>query len=356
MNKRMLVSCAVMLIASAIAQAAEPKTAKAPKTAPARVSVAVLDFQANLPGNKDLGSQIADILTARLSIEDSFDLVERASLSKILDEQKLKLVGMVDQEQSAKIGKLVGAKLLIMGKAFAIDKKLMIVTKVVGVETGRLKGSLRQADLNKPLSEAIMLLSEDVAGLIIKSAATLLPKGSQLVDPLVALRKTLLTKKRPSVAIVITEEHRRSRPAPEVIDPAVETEIKKVLISCGITVVDTGRNDLADWAKKAMKTKDQAWPPALDKADYVIIGEAFSEFALRTGDLVTCAARAEINVIERKTGKIIYADRHTDRGIDLAEALAGKTALQKTGRRLAVRTVQHFAKTLPNAPKPKTKK
>jgi hypothetical protein len=36
-------------------------------TAPARVSVAVLDFQANLPGNKDLGSQIADILTARLS-------------------------------------------------------------------------------------------------------------------------------------------------------------------------------------------------------------------------------------------------------------------------------------------------
>jgi hypothetical protein len=356
MSKRILISCVVMLIASAIAQAAEPATPKTPVKAKVRVSAAVLDFQVNLPGNKDLGSQIADILTARLSIEDSFDLVERASLSKILDEQKLKLVGMVDQAQSAKVGKLVGAQLLIMGKAFAIDKKLMIVTKVVGVETGRLKGTLRQADLNKPLSEAIMLLSEDVAGVITKSAATLLPKDARLVDPLVALRKTLSTKQLPSVAIVIPEEHRRSRPAPEVIDPAVETEIKKVLISCGITVVDTGRNDLADWAKKAMKTKDRAWPPALNKADYVIIGEAFSEFALRTGDLVTCAARGEINVIDRKTGKIIHADRHTDRGIDLAEALAGKTALQKTGRRLAVRIVQHFAKTLPKITKPQPKK
>ena len=352
MAKRTIVSCAVMLIASAIAAAAEPSGAKG---APARVTAAVLDFQVNLPGNKDLGSQIADILTARLSIEDSFDLVERAGMNKILDEQKLKLVGMVDQEQSAKVGKLVGAKLLIMGKAFAIDKKLMIVTKVVGVETGRLKGTLRQADLNKPLSEAIMHLSEDVSARITKSAATLLPKDSQLVDPLVALRKTLSTRKLPAIAIVIPEEHRRSRPAPEVIDPAVETEIKKVLISCGITVVDTGRNDLADWAKNAMKAKDRPWPPALDKADYVIVGEAFSEFALRTGDLVTCAARAEINVIDRKTGKIVHADRHTDRGVDLAEALAGKTALQKAGRRLAVRTVQHFAKTLPDTPKPKPK-
>ncbi|MCK4623761.1 MAG: hypothetical protein KAV00_00485, partial [Phycisphaerae bacterium] len=80
----------------------------------------------------------------------------------------------------------------------------------------------------------------------------------------------------------------------------------------------------------------------------------FSEFALRTGDLVTCAARAEINVIDRKTGRIVLADRHTDRAVDLAENIAGKTALQKTGRKLAVRTLKHFAKTLP--PKDKTKK
>ena len=364
MARKILMAC-VLLAASAMAAAAEKPASetadndKSPgKAEPVRVTVAVLDYEGTLPGNKDLGTQIADILTARLSIEDSFDLVERAKLGKILEEQKLKLVGMIDQQQSAKVGKLLGAKLLVMGKIFAVDKKLMIITKVVGVETGLLKGTLRKADMNKPLSETIMMLTEDVTDVITKNAARLLPKDARLIDPLVGLRKALAGKVRPKVAIVIPEEHRvrRTEERIRVVDPAVETEIKKSLIACDVTVMDAGRNDLADWAKAAMKKKDQPWPAALDKADYVIVGEAFSEFALRTGDLVTCVARAEINVISRKTGEIVAADRHTDRAVDLAEALAGKTALQKAGRKLAIRTLERFVKMLPDAKVDKTAK
>ncbi len=359
MIRKMVVTC-VLLGVWILAGAAEntpEKKKKLPKTrpAPVRITAAVLDYEGTLPGNSNLGSQIADILTARLSVEESFDLVERAKLGRILDEHKLKLVGMVDQDQSARVGKLVGARLLIMGKVFTMDKKLMIVTKVVGVETGKVRGTFRTLELSKPLSGGIMLLSEDVAALIKKNAVKLLPEGSSVVDPLAEIRRKLGKRPRPTVAVIVTEEHKARRVAPVIIiDPAVETEIKKMLITCGFKVVDTGQNALADWAKNMMKGRKRPWPLALDKADYVIVGEAFSEFALRTGDLVTCAARAEINVIDRKTGRIVLADRHTDRAVDLAENIAGKTALQKTGRKLAVRTLKHFAKTLP--PKDKTKK
>jgi len=350
---RRIMTAGVVLAMAALAAAADKPAAEEKKVPPAKpagpVTVAVLDFEGSLPGNADLGTQIADILTARLSIEESFELVERTKLGTIMVEHKLKLAGMVDPEESAKVGKLTGARLLVMGKVFTVDKRLMIVTKVVGVETGRLKGTLREADMNKPLSGTITLLSQDVTEVIKKNAARLLPKDFRMVDPLVKLRKALAGKVLPRVAVVIPEMHRTR----VVVDPAVETEIKKTLISCGLTVMDTGSNDLADWAKKMMKSEKQAWPAAMDKADYVVVGQAFSEFAMRTGDLVTCAARAEINVIDRKTGQIVLADRHTARAVDLAEVIAGKTALQKGGRKFAIEILTHFAKTLPDAKAPK---
>jgi TolB-like protein len=313
--------------ASTPAAPGDAATAKA-----ALVTVAVLDYEAASPGNPDLGSQIAEIMTARLSVEDGLDLVERAKLGQILKEQHLPLVGLADPQQAAQIGKLLGAKLLVMGKAFMMDSKLMIVTKVVGVETGLVKGTLRSVEQSKPLSEAVALVSEDVAALVRRDAAKLLPADVKLEDPVAQIRKDLGDRPRPAVAVIIPEQHRTR----VVIDPAVETEIKHLLVECGFRVVDTGRNDLADWAKGMMHGQKAPWPAALADADLIVVGEAFSEFALRTGDLVTCAARAEINLISRHSGEILLADRDTQRAVDLAEAIAGKTALQKAGRRLGV--------------------
>ncbi len=332
----MKVPAIILLVLACVSlAAAQDRPAEAPASQSAGVTVAVLDYEAAAPGNKDMGMQITEILTARLSVEDAFQTVERASLGKVLDEQKLKLVGLVDQEQAAKVGKLLGAKLLIMGKAFVMDQKLMIVTKVVGVETGLVKGSIRAVDLNKPLSDAVMAVSEDVAALIRKDAVALLPKGASLDDPTGPILKLLGDKPRATVAVIIPEHHiERQVPRP-VVDPAVETEIKKTLLACKFKLVDIGRNDLADWAKDMVKGKgDKPWPTALQGADYVVIGEAFSEFAIRTGDLVTCTARAEVNVIERASGKIVVADRQTTRAVDLAETTAGKTALQAAGSHL----------------------
>jgi hypothetical protein len=277
-------------------------------------------------------------------------MVERAKLGDVIKEQKLKMVGLVDQDQAAKVGKLVGAKLLVMGKAFVMDKKLMIVTRVVGVETSRVVGGILQVDMNKDLSSSLMQLSEDVAALVRKESAKLLPKDDCLPDPIEDIRKAMKFLPRPAVAVVVPEGHI----ARVVVDPAVETEIKKVLIDCGFKLVDRGQNDLAGWAKDMLKDArgDKAWPAALDKADVVVVGEAFSEFAVRTGELVTCTARAEVNLIDRHSGEIMLADRETRRAVDLSEVLAGKTALQSAGRRLGISIAQKLldhARTMPKA-------
>jgi hypothetical protein len=356
-NMNTALSLMVAVLAASVCQsalAADTTDASAPASKPIQgVTVAVLDYEASAPGNKDMGTQMAEVLTARLSVEDSFQLVERSGMSKIFAEQKLKLVGLVDQAQAATVGKLLGAKLMIMGKAFVMDKKLMIVTKVVGVETGLVKGTIRTVDLSKPLSGTLMLLAEDIAALINKHAASLLPKGTALTDQIAPILKTLGDKPRPTVAVIVPESHIEHSVTVIIVDPAVETEIKRTLIKCKFKVVDSGRNALADWAKDMMKGKKKPWPAALADADYVVVGEAFSEFAVRTGDLVTCTARAEINVISRKTGAIILSDRHTTRAVDLAESTAGKTALQKAGRRLGLETCRKMAEQ--KVPPAKTK-
>ena len=352
--------CALALAfgtAGAVDPERAPKQPKAKKAA-GPVSVAILDYDIKLPGNKELGSQMADILTARLSIEGSIRLVERAKLGTILDEHKLKLSGIVDSDKAVRVGKLVGAQLLLMGRGFKMDKKLWIVTKAVGVETGLVKGTYRITPVDKQMSQTILKIAEDIAKLIREEGTRLLPEGRELPDPVTAIRRKLGRAKPPVVAVVIPEEHRVRRAAQRraVPDPAAETEIKRTLLACGFKVVDVGRNDLADWARAMFRKKNQPWPAAVKSADIVIVGEAFSEFALRTGDLVTCVGRAEINAIDRRSGRIILAERQTARAVDLAEAIAGKTALQKAGRKLGVVLGELLVRRKPPArPKPKGK-
>jgi len=94
-----------------------------------------------------------------------------------------------------------------MGKAFPMDQKLMIVTKLVGVETGLVKGAIRTVKMDDPLSDTLAALSEDVAALIKKDAASLLPEGPAPEDGVSRILKALSDRKRPTVAVIIPEHH-----------------------------------------------------------------------------------------------------------------------------------------------------
>jgi hypothetical protein len=73
--------------------------------------------------------------------------------------------------------------------------------------------------------------------------------------------------------------------------------------------------------------------------DVAITGEAFSELAGRRGNLVSCRSRVEVKVTQPATGKLLLADRQTDVAVDLAENIAGKSALENGARKLMDRII-----------------
>ncbi len=330
----------------------QPATCPASKKKPKELTVAILDFSAKDPSAPDLGSQIGEVLTAVLSGEPGFTLVDRATLTRTLQEHELNLSGVVDTKKAVEVGKLVGARIIVTGKAFPMGKQLFLTAKLIGTETSLVEGLLVKGDNAGDVGELLVELAGQIGDRLRKSGPKLIASDEPL-DPLPKLKERLAKLARPAVAVIVTEEHMASRPRLPVFDPAVETEIKLLLRQCGFEVMDVKQNDLADWARLMSKNDVDAWPRGLRDVGIVITGEAFSEFAARIGNLVSCSARAEVNLISRKDGKIVLAERETCRAVDLSENIAGKNALQKAGRAIGIKILDHFAKTLKPHPSKK---
>lgn len=317
----------------ATSPATSPSTAPATAPAAARgLTVAVIDFESTTPGNPELGKQIGEVLTATLSGQPGYQLVDRGQMNTVLRENELNLTGLVDASQAAKVGRLVGARLLVTGKAFALDKQVFVTAKLIGTETTLVDGIVVKGPREADTAELVMQLAEKVADRLRAAGPRLVAADEALTDPLPGLKARLAGRQLPTVGVTVAERHvAAARGAAAGIDPAVETEVRNLLIAAGFTVVDGGERE---WDRAGV--------------DVAITGEAFSEFNARIGNLVSCAGRAEVKAVDRRGGRVLFADRATTRGVDLAENVAGKTALQKGGRELGVRLLRHFVDTLPD--------
>lgn len=332
--------------------AAEPESGENADPAPAadaprRLTVAVLSFEAASPSEPALAEQITEIVTAMLSGEPGFDMVDREQLERTLEEQELNLTGLVEAEQAIEIGRLVGARILITGRAFRLGERFFIAAKLIGTETTLVEGVLVKGEGDTDMGELVMDLAMKLTERLREVGPRLVAQPDAAADPLPELKARLADRVKPTVAVVILEEHYAERPAAQAVDPAVETEIKRLLRETGFVVQDVKQNELADWARQMDERGASGWPRSLAGVDVVIVGEAFSEFAARIGNLVSASARAEINVIQRGDGQIELADRATTRAVDLSEQIAGKKALEKAGLQLGMRMLDHFAQTLP---------
>jgi hypothetical protein len=303
------------------------KRDKAP--AHAKLTVAILDFESSGSGGDKIGKQIPDALAALLSDDDGFQLVERAQVAKAVAEQAVGLSGLVDSDKAIKIGKIVGAQILVTGKVFTLDRDTYITAKLIGSET-----SLVQAVMVKDASDKD--IGALVAGLSEKISAKLRGDGSKLIasegekDPIIDLKEKLAHLKKPVVSVAVTERH-ESRHIGQPIDPAAETEIKKVLVECGFEVID-----------------DQQHGP---RPTVTLSGEGFSEFGALLGNLTSCSARLELKAVDVQSGAIQFTDSTTARAVDLSEAIASKTALQKAAHAMTIKMLRQWAKTLPHEEK-----
>jgi curli biogenesis system outer membrane secretion channel CsgG len=86
---------------------------------------------------------VAQMLISGLTpVASNWRIVERDRLEAILKELELVQAGKVDARTAAKVGKLVGARYIVMGSFFDLFGNLRIDAKLVDVETGVILGSI----------------------------------------------------------------------------------------------------------------------------------------------------------------------------------------------------------------------
>lgn len=113
----------------------------------ARTPLAVLPTQAP-DGRKAAAEKIEQQLLLAVARHPAFMLVERTDLRQVLHEQAIGLTGVVSEADAAKIGRLLGAKALVLSRLSTAGGRDEILLKLVRTETGEvLAVSLLKSDL-----------------------------------------------------------------------------------------------------------------------------------------------------------------------------------------------------------------
>ncbi|MGE0352618.1 MAG: CsgG/HfaB family protein [Gemmatimonadales bacterium] len=109
-----------------------------------RPGIAVLPFANGGSYGRDkedfeaLQQGIPAMLISELAVNPGARVVERSTINRILDEQNLARDGRVDANTAAQVGKLVGARYMIMGAFTDLYGKFRIDARIVDVETSEI--------------------------------------------------------------------------------------------------------------------------------------------------------------------------------------------------------------------------
>ena len=284
-------------------------------TAQTVIPAAILPFNELGDGVQGEGPKVGVLLFAELIAQPDLYLVEREELNKALQEQEINLSGLVGPGEAIRVGYLTGARILITGSLIESGDARFLVAKVIGTETSRVLGASVRGNRNSSTEQLTRDLAEKIVTLLEERSGELLPKAIAPEDRIQNLTDAVQGKALPTLSIHITEEHIGR----QIIDPAAETELQRYALGSGFTVVEPGMN-----------------------ADIRLVGEAFSEFALRKGNLISVKARVEVKALDRENN-VVAVDRQTRVAVDLSEHIAAKTALQEAGADIAERMLVKLA-------------
>lgn len=267
-------------------------------------TVAVLHFEERGAKSKDegVGSSVADLLTVKLIESGKFDVVERAEINKILDELQLSGSGLVKPETQVKVGHMIGAKIMIAGSIIRAGKTNYVVAKAIGTETSRVVGvSVNGAA--EP-TELVPQVAEKLVKQLEENIEKLLPEEITTQSVIELLAPKVKGEKR-KVYVEVKEDI-----AVTVKDPAVETELKKLLLALGFEL-----------AAKA------------DAADFAIIGEGQAVQSNSYRQFLSAAAVVELTLSQGD--QVLAVDRQEETLAGSNYQLTAKNALAQAALKLA---------------------
>jgi TolB-like protein len=131
---------------------------------PQRIAILGFDNTGKVSEYGDLGDPLRDMLTTDLADVKNLTMVDRQALEKVLTEQKLNNSKNFDLGTATKIGKLLGAQIILTGTYFEMYGSLRIDAKFINVETGQIVFSIGSEGLRQKFFE----IKKDLANKIIE--------------------------------------------------------------------------------------------------------------------------------------------------------------------------------------------
>jgi serine/threonine protein kinase len=319
------------------ARAAPPVATHAPAVLPRALPVvAVLGCEAGDETLRAFAQAFPELLTVALSATGSYDLVERTQLHQVLSEQELTEVGIIDSGTAARLGHLVGARVLITERVTTTDATAYLTVKAIDVESGRVK-AVSKAILRADVTPAVMaaVVARDL-GPAIDALSVRTSSAAEDSAALVArLQEAVHGHVLPTVVVVVQESVSPQGGASTV----VRTELQDLLRQSGFRVIESDDPALAEWARACSAGRTTPFPHLLSAVQVVIAGSGAAESSGSVGPLSTARAHLSLSALTIDRGQVLAAEHATVSAADASERLAGTAALAMAVRHLAVRFV-----------------
>ncbi|MDO8803266.1 MAG: CsgG/HfaB family protein [Elusimicrobiota bacterium] len=117
-------------------------TRSAAETGLSTATLAVMPFKTDKKlAEKRVDYACGEILTNKFVVTHTFKVVERAQLDTVLKEQALGAGGVTESATAAKLGKLLGARLVIIGSVSRLGDSYHLSTEMVDAESGEILAS-----------------------------------------------------------------------------------------------------------------------------------------------------------------------------------------------------------------------
>jgi Mg-chelatase subunit ChlD len=126
------------LFTMAVSQLIDYSTFRIPPDTPASVlPLSPASQELNLPAEY-FTEQLMLSFSRGQEVRKAFRILERKDLQRILEELELQQSGLADEKQAVRVGELLGARVLIIGKLYAKSGSYELFLKLLRVETGEV--------------------------------------------------------------------------------------------------------------------------------------------------------------------------------------------------------------------------
>ena len=225
------------------------------------IRVAVLDFDSEKTGDRELGAKVATLVTAMLepgAMPTNWSIARRSVRSS-----RRRLSDSRDRGSGDRRTHRLPAGRELPGYGARLWDRRRDVSRGQGDRRGdeRVLAEMVSFDGSEKVSAGAMELAGKVHETIAGKASVLIAKPKPPADPVEYVNRALGDMERPSAAVIVIEQH----VGQAVIDPAVPTELKKILLASGFRRCTsrtphcswTGRGDILGEAEAGRRRAHQ---------------------------------------------------------------------------------------------------